>query len=213
MQRLSLVALVVGAVVGLGACTSEDAAEPKQDGPSLIQPGKPGETNRKLSDEEAREKVKRPKANQADVEYVQNMIRHHFQALEMTDYAATHASDAQVKAIAKRIDAGQEPEIKQMNNWLKRNDRQPVRLGEHGGHDHADMPGMASEEELKQLAAARGAAFDEQFLKLMITHHEGALTMAKKVQTSGRDLTVQEMADHVISSQSVEIGKMRQMQR
>lgn len=93
--------------------------------------------------------------------------------------------------------------------------------GEHGGGgdeggmddgEHASMPGMASEAELKALASARGAKFDQMFLKLMITHHEGALTMAGEVQQKGADIRVQEIADEIIASQTAEISKMKRMQ-
>lgn len=213
--------------VGLTACTgsenADDAGEGKDSGPSVIQPGKPGESNRTLSPEEAQASAQKEKPNDADFGYMQDMIVHHSQAIEMTDLAADSAVAPKVKAIAGRIAAAQGPEIDAMNRWLEDNGREPVLVpgatgyeeGGHQGHgvDHGDMPGMASEQEMKDLSSARGAKFDQLFLKLMIRHHEGALTMAREVQQNGSDVLVQENADHVIASQSAEILRMKKLQQ
>jgi uncharacterized protein (DUF305 family) len=73
------------------------------------------------------------------------------------------------------------------------------------------MPGMATEAQLKQLRAARGKAFDALFLKLMITHHDGAISMATEVKAQGNNIQVEEMADDVIAQQTSEISRMREM--
>ncbi|MFE6852269.1 DUF305 domain-containing protein, partial [Streptomyces sp. NPDC057674] len=82
---------------------------------------------------------------------------------------------------------------------------------EQAGHDHHSMPGMASEAQLEQLRNAKGKAFDALFLKLMITHHEGAVTMAAEVLSEGNNVLVEEMANDVIAQQSAEIGRMRSL--
>jgi uncharacterized protein (DUF305 family) len=79
------------------------------------------------------------------------------------------------------------------------------------GHHHEAMPGMATEAQLKKLRAAKGKAFDELFLKLMITHHDGAITMATDVLAQGNNVQIGEMADDVIAQQTTEINKMRDM--
>ncbi|MGQ4428042.1 DUF305 domain-containing protein, partial [Streptomyces violaceoruber] len=90
-------------------------------------------------------------------------------------------------------------------------------LGTHGekvaggGHDHAAMPGMATEAQLKQLRAAEGKAFDRLFLTLMITHHEGAISMATDVKSGGNNVLIEEMADDVVAQQTSEISRMRAM--
>lgn len=195
--------------MGLTGCTS-DEPDAAQGSESVIVPGKPGEPNRTLSPEDAQRLVAEEKPNEADFSYLEMMIVHHQQAIEMTDLAAKHAEDTQVTAIAARIADAQGPEITMMNTWLRDNGGEPVDTsGEHG--DHGSMPGMASADEMAELADARGARFDRLFLQLMITHHEGALDMARDVQIKGSHIQVQEMADHVIATQSAEIEKMRQM--
>ena len=76
-------------------------------------------------------------------------------------------------------------------------------------HEHATMPGMATEARLGQLRSARGPAFDRLFLTLMITHHEGAITMATEVKAQGNNILVEEMADDVIAQQTSEMTRMR----
>lgn len=73
------------------------------------------------------------------------------------------------------------------------------------------MPGMATATQLAQLRAAKGTAFDELFLKLMITHHQGALTMATEVLSDGNNVLIEEMANDVIAQQTSEINRMRSM--
>ena len=73
------------------------------------------------------------------------------------------------------------------------------------------MPGMATEAQLAELRAAKGAAFDELFLKLMVTHHEGAVTMAAEVLAQGNNVLVEEMANDVIAQQTAEINRMRSL--
>lgn len=214
MRNRVVVAVVVLGCAGLGltGCTPDESAA-EQGGESVIAPGKPGESNRNLSPEEAQRSATAEEPNNADFSYIEMMIVHHKQAIEMTDLAAKQADHKQVKGIAGRIAGAQGPEIKMMNTWLGDNGRKPVDTSdEHGGHsDHGDMPGMASAEEMKELAGASGAKFDRLFLKLMITHHEGALTMARDIQVKGSHLQVQEMADDVIATQAAEISKMQRM--
>lgn len=208
-NRVVVAVVVVGCGLGLAGCTPDESAA-EQDGKSVIAPGEPGESNRTLSPEEAQKSATEEEPNAADFSYIEMMIVHHQQAIEMTELATKQADGKQVKGIAGRIAAAQGPEIKMMNTWLADHGEKPV---EHGGHGdaHGDMPGMASAEEMKELADARGAKFDRLFLKLMIAHHEGALTMARDIQVKGSHLQVQEMADDVIATQAAEIDRMRRM--
>lgn len=143
--------------------------------------------------------------NSADFRYVQMMIQHHAQALELTALVPSRASSASVKRLAERISAAQKPEIGAMEGWLTHNGGEK----HAGGHDHAGMPGMATEAQLKELRAAEGKAFDKLFLQLMITHHQGAITMATEALSEGNNVQVEEMADDVIAQQTVEIDRMR----
>jgi uncharacterized protein (DUF305 family) len=209
---LATVALTALATLGLGACESgSDGAPDRADGtggPSVLAPGRPGEGNRTLSaDEAARHRADDDSPNSADVDYARMMIAHHSQALEMTELAPQRADSARLKKLAERIEAAQQPEVGAMRGWLKEHGK-----GEQGGrHDHATMPGMATEAQLKQLRAAEGKAFDRLFLRLMITHHEGAIAMATDVKAQGNNVRVEEMADDVIAQQTSEITRMRRM--
>lgn len=200
------------AVLTLASCTSADAddSSAKKSGPAVVAPGKPGEQAKTLSPDEAAKARPENAPNSADVSYVQKMITHHEQALEMTALAAKHAKAKAVRGIADRIDAAQGPEIDAMEGWLKRYGEPKTPKGEPG-HDHSAMPGMATGKQLDALGRARGADFDDLFLELMIAHHEGAVTMATDVLSQGNDVIVEEMANDVIAQQSSEIDRMRDM--
>lgn len=210
-SRASLVtaSLAALAVLGLGACDSGSTAKSSAgDGPSVIAPGKPGEANRTLSAQDAeRHRADDDSPNSADVAYARMMIQHHSQALEMTALAARHAGSTRLKRLAERIGAAQGPEITAMRGWLRKHGEKET----DGGHDHSAMPGMATEAQLKKLRAARGEAFDRLFLTLMITHHEGAVTMATDVKAQGNNVQIEEMADDVVAQQTSEITRMRTM--
>ncbi|MEV5729206.1 DUF305 domain-containing protein [Streptomyces pharetrae] len=203
------VPLTALAVLGLGACDSGSTPEPdRASGPSVLVPGKPGEANRTLSAQEAaQQRADDDTPNSADVDYARMMIEHHSQALEMTALAPDRAASAQVKKLAGRIAAAQEPEIDVMEAWLDQHGRTETAEG----HEHRAMPGMATESQLSSLRAARGQAFDQLFLTLMITHHEGAITMAADAKAQGNNVKIEEMADDVIAQQTSEITRMRRM--
>ncbi|MET8826921.1 DUF305 domain-containing protein [Streptomyces sp. NPDC004610] len=200
------------AVLALGACESgsdDESKSPTPTGPSVLMPGNPGEGNETLSAEEAAEqRIEDDSPNSADVSYARMMIEHHTQALEMTELAPKQAESDEVKRLAERISAAQEPEIAAMEAWLKRHGKDGE---DNSGHDHSSMPGMATEGQLKNLRSATGGAFDQLFLTLMITHHEGAITMASDVKGQGNNIQIEEMADDVIAQQTAEIGRMREM--
>ncbi len=208
-RRVAGGVLAVVVATGLTAC----ANDPAQPANPVVQPGKPGESNRTLSADEAAAGVPATPPNEADFGYVEMMVVHHRQAVEMTAWAPARAADESVKGLASRISDTQQPEIDMMNAWLERNGRPKAGDGHAHGHgDHAaHMPGMATPEQLRQLQGSTGAAFDALFLQLMTAHHEGAVTMANDVQKNGSDVKVQEMADHVIAEQSDEIRRMRAM--
>jgi uncharacterized protein (DUF305 family) len=213
LRRASLVAtgLSAVAVLGIGGCDSGPDAKPSAaNGPSVIAPGGPGEENRTLTAEEAaRQRAEDDSPNSADVSYARMMIEHHSQALEMTGLAPQRAESTKVRRLAERIAAAQGPEIKAMQGWLETYG-EAKKAGGHE-HEHAAMPGMATEAQLTKLRAAQGKAFDRLFLTLMITHHEGAITMATDVKAQGNNIRIEEMADDVIAQQTSEITRMRTM--
>ncbi|MBB5125348.1 uncharacterized protein (DUF305 family) [Streptomyces albaduncus] len=216
MSRVSVAAagLTALAVLGLAACDSDtdDAESGAATGPSVIVPGGPGEANRTLSAEEAaQQRTEDDSPNSADVSYARMMIVHHTQALEMTGLVPDRAESSKIVKLAERIAAAQQPEIKAMQGWLKSHDK-PEQDDAHGhGHDHATMPGMATQAQLKQLRAADGEAFDQLFLTLMITHHQGAITMSTEVKGQGNNIRIEEMADDVVAQQTSEISRMRDL--
>lgn len=205
----AVTALAALAALALGGCDS--GADPKSasgDGPSVLVPGRPGEENRTLSAQGAEEeRADDDTPNSADVSYARMMIEHHAQALELTELAPERAESAKLKALAERISAAQGPEIEAMRAWLKDHGRSE----KPETHDHATMPGMATETQLKKLRAAKGTAFDQLFLTLMITHHQGAVTMATEVKGQGNNVRIEEMADDVVAQQTSEINRMRDM--
>ncbi|MEV1023431.1 DUF305 domain-containing protein [Streptomyces sp. NPDC050264] len=209
--KVAVPALFAALALGLTACDpggSDQANSPASSGPSVIAPGRPGEAAETLSAKDAQRRGADDRPNSADVRYAQMMIQHHEQALRMTELAPDQAKSASLKRLAERIAAAQGPEVEVMRGWLKQHGRGETPTG-HAGHE--GMPGMASAAQLKRLRAARGKAFDELFLKLMITHHQGAVTMATEVKSEGNDVQVEEMADDVIAQQTTEISRMRDM--
>lgn len=204
--------LALTLALGLGACDSgsssdADAKSPKATGPSVIAPGLPGEAAQTLSPEEAKAQLPDDSPNSADLAYTRMMIEHHAQAIELTELVPKRAESTPVKLLAERIAAAQRPEISAMQGWLKDHGSD----GKATEHAHEAMPGMATEAQLATLRAAKGKAFDELFLTLMITHHEGAVTMATEVKGQGNNVRIEEMADDVIAQQATEINRMRGM--
>jgi uncharacterized protein (DUF305 family) len=148
----------------------------------------------------------------ADVRFMQHMIAHHAQALEMTRLVAERTTRQDIRRIAERIDVSQRDEIAAMQRWLRARG-QEVPAHEHG-HDHAGMPGMATPAEMAQLAAARGDAFDRLFLRYMIRHHEGALVMVAELFASpgaGQGGEIFGLASEVEADQRSEIARMRSL--
>lgn len=208
-RRPFLVAALTAAVLASAGCDTGGGDGGSKDraggGGSVVAPGRPGEPARTLSASEAAKEAGVDTPNSADVRYVQMMIRHHTQALELTELVPSRSASAPVKRLAERVTAAQQPEIGAMKGWLTRHGRTEG----SGEHDHAGMPGMATADQLKRLRAAKGAAFDTLFLKLMITHHQGAVTMATEVLSEGNNVQVEEMAGDVVAQQTTEIGRMR----
>ncbi|WP_210571344.1 DUF305 domain-containing protein [Streptomyces sp. GESEQ-4] len=197
------------AVLALGSCDSgSDADSAPESGSSVIVPGKPGEANQTMSAEDAAEqRADDDSPNAADVSFARMMIEHHTQALEMTELAPDRAESTKIKKLAERIAAAQKPEIEGMKGWLKTHGQKET----GGGHDHATMPGMATEGQLSNLRKAKGKAFDQLFITLMITHHEGAVTMATEVKAQGNNIQIEEMADDTVAQQTSEINRMRDL--
>jgi uncharacterized protein (DUF305 family) len=154
--------------------------------------------------------------NAADVMFAQMMIPHHRQAIEMAALADTRAASAEVKALATKIKQAQQPEIDTMNEWLTAWGKPAPMPSMSGGMDmgdmgHGPMPGVMSDADMAKLAAAKGAAFDKQFLTMMISHHEGAITMAKQETAQGSNPDAKALAAKIITDQQAEITQMRDL--
>lgn len=208
-MRAALV-LVALAVLSLGACGADQEPPVALSTAPVVVPGRPGEAARTIGAREAATAVPTPTANAADVKYAQNMIAHHRQALEMAILASSHAGSERVKSLASRIRDSQLPEIQVMSLWLAQQGLRPP--DHHVSHpDMSAMPGMATPEQLKALAASSGQDFDRLFLQLMIDHHRGAITMSEWVLTSGSHLRIEELANEVATTQAGEIRRMFQI--
>ncbi|QXJ19680.1 DUF305 domain-containing protein [Actinomadura graeca] len=195
------VAMAAGGLAGCGGDDGHRAAPSR----TVLVPGRPGEPNKTRV--EGPRKAAPPTA--AEVAFVQMMIPHHAQALEMSALAPSRASDRRVRALASRIGAAQKVEIAVMRSWLQQHSEAILKAHGRDHRAHAGMPGMATKEQLGRLRDARAAAFDKLYLTLMITHHQGALTMVRNVLDRGTDVAVQEMARDVQSTQTAEIGRMK----
>ncbi|MFJ5074843.1 DUF305 domain-containing protein [Streptomyces sp. NPDC088553] len=149
--------------------------------------------------------------NDADVMFAQMMIPHHEQALEMAELAEGRAQDPEVKKLVTAIEQAQDPEIQKMRAWLKGWGKpESAGHGTGGGGGHG-MAGMMSEQDMKDLAAVKGKAFDRKFAELMIAHHNGAVDMAKDERKNGENPTAKALADDVVRTQSDEVAALRKI--
>jgi len=163
----------------------------------------------------------RYQATEADINFMSGMINHHSQAIVMAKMAPTHGASSSILTLAGRIINAQTDEINLMSMWLRDHD-QPVPTPnpkgmtmKMGGEEHVMlMPGMLTEEQMKQLEAAKGTDFDKTFLTLMIQHHSGAVSMVKELFSTygaGLDETVFKLASDVNTDQTTEIARMQRM--
>jgi uncharacterized protein (DUF305 family) len=208
----------VAAAFGLGvACAGTVAAaqtpQTPPPPPVLVQPGPPGEESKPISPEHAVRNAALPHT-EADTRFMQGMIGHHMQALEMSELVYRNSSSDDMKMLAKRIEVSQLDEIQMMKDWLTaRGEKLPDEHAHHAG-DHALMPGMLTQAEMRALAAAKGPEFDRLFLIGMIKHHQGALTMVRELFASpgaGQDAEIFAFASDVDADQAMEIDRMSAM--
>jgi uncharacterized protein (DUF305 family) len=190
----------------------------------IVQPGAPGHSSKILSPEAAVIPPRTPAA--PDIAFMQGMIMHHSQAVEMTDLLRTRSRNKDLQALGKRISVSQTDEIQYMKQWLEERG-QPASM-QHGhmdmanmkGMDHGKMdsvplmPGMLTPQQMKALERASGAAFDHLFLTGMIQHHTGALTMVQDLfdtPGAGQDAVLFDFATDIDNTQRAEINIMQGM--
>ncbi|MBF8189090.1 DUF305 domain-containing protein [Nonomuraea sp. K274] len=144
--------------------------------------------------------------NDADVMFAQMMIPHHEQAVEMADLAPARAADPEIKELAAKIKAAQDPEIQTMKGWLT----EWGKPSPEGGMGH-EMPGVMSEEDMTKLKAAKGTEFDKLFAQQMIAHHNGAIEMARTEQANGSNPQAKELATTIETTQQVEVEQLQKI--
>jgi len=175
-----------------------------------VQPGAPGEASKVVSAQPASVL----KHTAADTAFMQGMIGHHAQALEMVDLLKARTSSQEMKMLGLRIEVSQKDEIRMMQTWLRSHSESVPDEHTMHMHDAKLMPGMLTPDQMAQLTAARGTEFDRLFLEFMIQHHEGALTMVKELMASPGAVQESAMfafASDVEADQSAEITRMRRM--
>lgn len=202
LRRVGLVPVAVVALA-IGGCGGEDSAEPQP-----VSTAAGGE-----------------EYSSADVDFATHMIQHHAQAMQMVVTAQGRRDlDPALEGLMEQIRSTQVPEVEIMTDWLEAWGQEvPETAMDHAnaGHDLSepstmedmagDLPGMMTAEELRALAEARGPAFEEMWLTMMIEHHEGAVEMASAQVEEGHNAEAVALAEDIVESQSDEITTMEEM--
>lgn len=185
--------------------------------PVIVQPGAPGQPTKRLPPST---KGTLPPLSPADVEFMQGMIMHHSQAVEMTALIPSHTDNKDLRLLGAKISSSQSDEIKFMQRWLAARGEPltmpmpDMRAMDMSHQSMALMPGMLSPEQMEALGKAKGTEFDRLFLAGMIQHHNGALIMVKDLfdtAGAGQDATLFDFATDVDSGQRAEIRIMQAM--
>lgn len=214
-SKLMLCGFAFAAVLTASAAAPALAQDPA---PVVVRPGAPGQPSTQLA---PTTRAKVPPASVKDVEFMQGMIMHHAQAVEMVALIEERTQNKQLRLLGSRIGNSQTDEMKFMKRWLEIRSMpiEPQTLSS-SGHAHAApqtaaphlMPGMLSPEQMEALRNAKGAEFDRLFLTGMIQHHEGALTMVAELFATagaGQDAELFNFATDVDSGQRAEIKSMK----
>src|SRR5215831_3725243 len=197
-------------------------SKPQANRAPVVQPGAPGQRSKTLSPSAVRAPSRTPA--EADVSFMQGMIHHHAQAVEMVDLLRTRGESRGLQAFGERIAISQTDEIKYMKQWLEERGK-PLTMA-HSHMDHSAgmddaamaamplMPGMLTKEQMDVLAKAKGPEFDRLFLTGMIQHHTGALVMVQDLfdtPGAGQDAVLYDFATDIDNTQRAEIEIMRGM--
>jgi uncharacterized protein (DUF305 family) len=215
IHALKLIPLAAAsvAVIFLGVAQAQEGASSK---PVVVQPGAPGSPTKTLPPSTH---ASLPPRSAADVEFMQGMIHHHAQAVEMTAMIDSHTHNKDLQTLGARISSSQTDEIKFMKRWLAaRGESVPSTMASMPGMNMPDampmMPGMLTPEQMEALREAKGAQFDHLFLTGMIQHHNGALTMVKDLfdtAGAGQDAEIFNFATDADNTQRAEIKIMQNM--
>jgi uncharacterized protein (DUF305 family) len=205
---LSVALCLVGAIMAFA-----------QQSAPIVQPGAPGQPNKFLNEKTVWTPARAPFA--ADVEFMQGMIMHHSQAVDMVALLRTRGKSPVLKSFGEKISVSQSDEIGFMQRWLQSRGKPTAMQMDHSRMSAAEMknmnmlmPGMLTAEQMAALAKARGAQFDHLFLTGMIQHHGGALTMVDDLLShpgAGQDPVLFDFATDIVNTQSAEIKIMQDM--
>ncbi len=219
--RVLVAATTLVCLFSLPVCAQQ--ADPAT--PVVVQPGAPGQPTRTLPPST---RATLPPPSPADVQFMQGMIMHHAQAVEMTALIQSHTENREIRTLGERISRSQSDEIRFMKQWLEARG-QPTSMatshgshGSHGPETHGGdmpshnmlMPGMLTAKQLDALRKAKGKGFDHLFLSGMIQHHNGALVMVKELfdtAGAGQDAELFNFATDVDSGQRAEVRVMQNM--
>jgi uncharacterized protein (DUF305 family) len=225
MRRISfgpdiqLSSLLVASALVLACAFAASAQEPV-----VVQPGAPGQPTKTLP---SSTRAQLPPTGQKDIEFMQGMIMHHQQAVEMTALIPTHSTNKELRVLGDRISHSQADEIRFMKRWLITRGQSTEMKMDMSGMDMGSMnmggmnmsqpmlmPGMLTATQMAMLRNANGKEFDRLFLEGMIQHHGGALTMVKDLYASagaGQDAELFTFTTDVDSGQRAEIRIMQSM--
>ena len=181
----------------------------------IVQPGAPGQPSQVIDARQASD-LSQLKYTPAEIQFVQGMIGHHMQALEMTELLPARTERGDMQLLAKRIEISQADEIDMMREWLKARGAALPDPHAHHAPNAALMPGMLSPTEMQRLASAKGAEFERLFLEFMIRHHDGALIMVEELfgaAGAGQQSDIYSFASDVEADQRMEIERMSAMLR
>ncbi len=219
-------ALLAASVSAIFLALTARAQQPDPAKPAVVQPGAPGAPSKALPPST---RATLPPRSSADVEFMQGMIFHHSQAVEMTAMIPSHTQNKDLRSLGARISSSQSDEIKFMKRWLAaRGESVPKTMPRMSGMDMPGMdmahetshdsmvlmPGMLTPQQMEALRNAKGAEFDHLFLVGMIQHHNGALTMVKDLfdtAGAGQDAELFNFATDADNSQRAEIRIMETM--
>jgi uncharacterized protein (DUF305 family) len=141
-----------------------------------------------------------------DLQYIDTMTAHHQGAVEMAKIAETKAMHPELKALAKGIVAAQERENGEMKAWREKwFAGQPPAVNMEMSGMSGSMKGM----DMQELAKLGGREFDLEFIRQMIPHHEGAISMAREALQKSQRAEIKSVAESVIRDQEAEIKQMK----
>jgi uncharacterized protein (DUF305 family) len=192
--RVATVLAAIAAALFLSSCSSP-ASNGQADRPQTDQPVITGQPAGYNAD---------------DVAFATNMIPHHQQAVELSAMVPDRSTNAELAALAQQISAAQQPEIDVMKVFLVQWNENPDDNSGHGGHGNT-MQGMVDAAAMTKLESLNGAEFDKLWLESMVSHHQGAIEMAKAEIANGDNVDAKTLAKNIVATQEAEIGQMKQM--